>query len=99
MEQSLFFKLDNEVTKLSIIQERLAGLGQLNHWFMGEYYSFTSMDAEYRDMHAHSYSEQRIKLDQQFYLMEKYQEELKAVCENLYKLLTETHDKGEIKHD
>lgn len=99
MEQSLLFKLDNEVTKLSIIQERLESLGQSNHWFMEDHFSFTSMDADRRDIHARSYSEQRIKLDQQFYLMEKYQEELKTVCGNLDKLLTESRTKGEIKND
>ncbi|GGA98722.1 hypothetical protein ERX37_04875 [Macrococcus hajekii] len=99
MKQSLFFNLDNEVNKLSIIQERLADLGQLNNWFMEDYYSYTSMDAECRDMHARSYSEQRIKLDQQFYLMEKYQEELKEVYVNLDKFLTEARDKGELKND
>lgn len=99
MNQLLFFSLDNEITKLSIIQERLEDLGHLNHWFMEDYYSYTSMDAECRDMHSRNYSEQRIKLDQQFYLMEKYREELQEVYENLDKLITEARDRGGLIND
>lgn len=81
---SLWFNLDNEITKMEVLKEKMENLTTTQSWFIDDYYTEKTLVAE-RDLHKHGYGycEQRITILQQNELLEMYSKELQEATSKL----------------